>query len=196
MFAFSRRPSALLVAVLCAAVAVGFSVPDAPAPPPAQDGFHPLQQMFFLKKSKPAVERIGVIWKKGAPGQAAKLESMRRAAASIQGKLIVAYVSRPSEIASQYRQLTRKHDVEALWIVENDGLVDGSVPRQYLIENATKAGIPLLAPSKDWVTDGAPMAVEKQGDAFSILINEPAAAAAALSVPAEFKAQMHLVAAN
>ena len=197
------RLPAFLVSVALLVSTTGFT--EAPvsttAPTSSADfqssvDFHPMQQMFLLKKVKPDVQRIGVIWKKGVADQEAKLEAIRRAVATIQGKLFVAYVESKADVGGQFRQLARKHDVQALWVVENDGIVDAAAPRQYLIENAAKSGIPLLAPTEDWVSAGAPMAVRKEGDIFRILLNEPAANATSIKVPAKYKSQTKLIAAK
>jgi putative ABC transport system substrate-binding protein len=193
---FSRFvPLILLASVL--AVLPSQARPAAPSPPSLNDpGFHPIQQMYFLKKAKPDVERIGVLWKEGVGDQEEKLQTMQRAAAAIQGQLFLAYVESASDVGPQFRELTREHNIDALWIVENDGIVDAATPRQYLIANALKQGIPLVAPTEAWVSEGAPMAVRKIGNQFHIVLNERAAAATALEVPAEYESVTELVASN
>ena len=191
------RLPAFLVSVALLVSMAGFT--EAPVSTTASTSsvdFHPMQQMFLLKKVKPDVQRVGVIWKKGVADQEAKLEAIRRAVATIQGQLFVAYVESKSDVGGQFRQLARKHDVQVLWVVENDGIVDAGAPRQYLIENAAKHGIPLLAPTEDWVSAGAPMAVRKEGDTFRILLNEPAADATSIKVPAKYESQTKLIAAK
>lgn len=156
-----------------------------------------IQQLFLLKKLKPDVERIGIIWKKGLSNQESKLKTAKRAAASIQGKLFMGYVQDASDVAEQFRLLTRDHNVQALWIIENDGVVDGSTSKQYLIENAVKKGIPLLAPTSDWVDAGAPLSIAKSDGELELMMNEPAAAATGLEVPSEYESQATpVVAAN
>ena len=156
-----------------------------------------IRQLFVLDKMKPEVERVGLIWKKGVSGQEKTLRIAKRATASIDGKLFVAYVEGKSEVPEQFRTMTRKHDVQALWIVENDGIVSASTPQKYLIENAVKEGIPLLAPTKDWVDAGAPVAIGKTNGEVEIMLNEPAADATGLQVPNEYKSRTQpVVAAN
>lgn len=156
-----------------------------------------IQQLFLLKELKPDVERVGIIWKEGISKQDSKLETAKRAAASIKGKLFVGYAEKASDVAEQFRLLTRDHNVQALWIIENDGVVDGSTSKQYLIENAVKKGIPLLAPMSDWVDAGAPLSIAKSDGELELMINEPAAAATGLEVPSEYESQATpVVAAN
>lgn len=156
-----------------------------------------IQQLFLLKELKPDVKRVGIIWKEGIPKQDSKLETAKRAAASIKGKLFVGYAEKASDVAEQFRLLTRDHEVQALWIIENDGVVDGSTSKQYLIENSVKNGIPLLAPTSDWVDAGAPLSIAKSDGELELMINEPAAAATGLEVPSEYESQATpVVAAN
>ncbi len=197
MTALLPRPSTVLVIVALLVAAPGFATSSETAPPTATaSSFYPMQQMYFLKKIKPDVERVGVLWKKGVKNQEEKLQALRRATTSIQTTLYLAYVEQKSDIGNQFRELTRSHDVDVIWIVENDGIVDAATPKQFLIESALKRGIPLLAPTEDWVNAGAPVAVAKNGEDFQIVLNKPAAAATSLDVPAEYESLTKLVAAK
>lgn len=153
-----------------------------------------VQQMFFLNKMRSDVERVGLIWKQGAANQEQMIERANRAVASIEGKLYVGYVEDKSGVAEQFRVLTRKHDVQAIWVIENDGVVNASAPRKYLIKNTIKEGIPLVAPSRDWVDAGAPVTIAKNGGAIQILLNERAAEATALEVPEKYQSNTELIA--
>jgi len=154
-----------------------------------------VQQMFFLNKMRPDIERVGLIWKQGAANQEKMIERANRAVASIEGKLYVGYVEDESGVAEQFRVLTRKHDVQAIWVIENDGVVNASAPREYLIKNTIKEGIPLVAPSRDWVDAGAPVTIAESGGAIQILLNEQAAKATALEVPEKYQSNTELIAA-
>lgn len=154
-----------------------------------------VQQLFFLNKMNPDIERVGVIWKKGADNQDDKLQTAKRAAASIGGKLYVGYVTDRSEVAEQFRRLVSDHNVGAIWIVENDGIVDASAPREYLIKNTIEKGVPLLAPTTDWVDAGAPVTIAKSGGKAQIVLNEAAAKATGLQVPENLQPRTKLIAA-
>ena len=167
---------------------------DGPPPTTASQSAGLVQQMFFLNKMRPDVERVGLIWKKGAANQEKMIERANRAVAAIQGKLYVGYVEDKSGVAEQFRVLTRKHDVQANWVIENDGIVDASAPRKYLIKNTIRKGIPLVAPSRDWVDAGAPVTIAKSGGAIQILLNEQAAKATALKVPEKYQSNTELIA--
>ncbi|WP_103020213.1 ABC transporter substrate binding protein [Salinibacter altiplanensis] len=196
-----------LLSVLAAFLAMG-TMPTSTGPSPAASasadgpthaGPNPgaglVQQMFFLKKMRSDVKRIGLVWKRGAANQEKKIEQANRAVASIQGKLYVGYVEDASSVAEQFRLLTRKHDVQAIWVIENDGVVNASAPQKYLIKNTIKEGIPLLAPSQDWVSAGAPVAIMENNGSIQIMLNEQAAEATALDVPEKYQSNTKLVAA-
>ncbi len=197
-----RMRSLVLLPVLIAFI-VGGTVP-APSDTDPADGTTNVatgqsaglvQQMFFLNKMRPDVERVGLIWKRGVSGQEKTIERANRAVASIEGKLYVGYVEDKSSVAEQFRVLTREHDVQAIWIIENDGVVNASAPREYLIKNTIKQGIPLVAPSRDWVDAGAPVTIAENNGSVQILLNEQAAKATALEVPEEYQSNTELIAA-
>ena len=205
-YSFPPSPMYMRLSVLLvlAALLLG-AFPSGPPSSPPSDGavgvddgkVGLIQQIFFLNKMKPDVKRVGLIWKKGLPNQKDKLETAKRAVASIGGTLYVGYVEGASEVADQFRLLTRDHDVQALWIVENDGIVNASTPQKYLIENAIENGVPLLAPTQDWVHAGAPLAIAKPNGELQIMLNEPAATATGLQVPDKYKSKTKpVVAAN
>ena len=198
------RMRTLILLPVLAAFTAGGSFPIFPADqPPREDATRTevrsgpglVQQMFFLNKMRSDIERVGVIWKRGAKGQEQTIERANRAVASINGKLYVGYVEDKSGVAEQFRVLTREHDVQAIWILENDGVVNAAAPRKYLIKNTIRQGIPLLAPSRDWVDAGAPVAIDENNGAVQILLNEPAAKATALTVPEKYRSNTELIAA-
>ena len=173
----------------------GATPADAPRNATAGQSAGLVQQMFFLNKMRPDVERIGLIWKRGAADQEKTIERANRAVASINSKLYVGYVEDKSDVAEQFRVMTREHDVQAIWVIENDGVVNAAAPREYLIKNTIRQGIPLVAPSRDWVDAGAPVAIAKNGEAIQILLNEQAAKATALKVPEKYQSNTELIAA-
>jgi putative ABC transport system substrate-binding protein len=196
------RTLVLLPVLTVLTVGAGLPASSADQPPrediprtEARSGPGLVQQMFFLNKMRSDIERVGVIWKRGAKGQEQTIERANRAVASIKGKLYVGYVEDKSGVAEQFRVLTREHDVQAIWILENDGVVNASAPRKYLIKNTIRQGIPLLAPSRDWVDAGAPVAIDENNGAVQILLNEPAAKATALTVPKKYQSNTELIAA-
>lgn len=152
-----------------------------------QSPLTPIQQMFILKKMKPDIKRVGIIWAKNSPNHDALMPQIKRAAASANVKLFVAYPKNMQEVAPNFRELASTHKIQALWIVEEDQVVNNSVARNFLIKNATKSGIPILAPSKDWVTAGASVTMHRQNGEVQIIVNKAAAAATALTIPDKYK---------
>lgn len=149
----------------------------------------PIQQMFILKKIKPDVERVGIIWTEGADAHDELMPKIKRAAASNQVKLFVAYVNRPEDVSAHFRELTGKHDIQTLWIPDDSGVLQADLARSYLIKQTTKSGIPILAPSQEWVQAGASVALRKEDGDIRIVLNEAAALATSITVPDEFEDQ-------
>ena len=171
--------------VVKGALLVAALVVTAFAPATLSNDVAPMQQMFIMKEVKPDLHRVGIIWKKGAYDEE-KLTKIRRASTSLQVQLFLAEVSELSDIAPQFRNMTRTHKIEALWVVGNDGLVDSSIGKSFLIESTVKAGIPLFAPSQDWVNAGAFLAVTKGADGLALFVNQSAAGALSLTVPEKY----------
>ncbi len=145
----------------------------------------PMQQMYIMKEIQPDIERLGIIWNKATHDEEILLK-IRRAGTSMKVQLFLAEVSDLSDIAPQFRILTRKHNVQAIWVIKNDGLVDSSIGKDYLIKNAVKAGIPLFAPSEDWVGEGAFIAMIKQDGGIHLVVNKSVADALSLAVPEKY----------
>jgi len=191
------RTLSLLVAVTIVTVGLTVSPSSQTASPTkaaSESEVGLVQQMYFMNQISEEVSRVGLIWKRGIDNQEKKLEAAKRAVASVQGKLFVGYVEGKGDVAEKFRLLTREHDVQVLWVLENDGVVDASAPREYLIKNSIEEGIPLVAPTEDWVNAGAPVAFKKVNGEIQILLNEPAAKATAVKVPDKHQENTRLIA--
>lgn len=175
---FSRSLIAWIVA-LC------FGITTASAAPPLT----PIQQMYVLKEMKPDMERVGVIWRKDAPNHDKLMPQIQRAAAASGVKIFMAYANSIQDVAPSYRALKQKHNIDVLWIIEDETPMNSSVARNFLIKTATENGVPILAPSKAWVDAGAPVSLQKAGDDIQIIVNKAAAAATALTVPEDYNTQ-------
>ncbi|MFW5973238.1 MAG: ABC transporter substrate-binding protein, partial [Bacteroidota bacterium] len=68
--------------------------------------------------------------------------------------------------------------------------------RNFLIKTATGGGIPVLAPSADWVREGAHIMMHSDGSGVRLVVNKRAADAASLSIPEQYSAQTEFLAAN
>lgn len=178
-----RILAVVFVVIACAA----FSVPAQPELPTLA----PLQQMFLFKELRPQTERVGVFVEKGADEQLMK--QIRQAAAATQVKVYVAEVVGLSDIAPGFRSLVREHRVDAVWVVTDDGTMASDAARTYLIEQAAKAGVPVLAPTKAWVDAGASVCLVQEGSELRIVLNQAAATLADIDVPSKYSAQTDMV---
>lgn len=155
----------------------------------------PMQQMFIMKELKPDIQRLGIIWA-SAGSDEEKMLKIRRAGTSLKMQLFLAEIGGLSDIAPQFRTLKQTHNIQALWIVENDGLVDSSTGKGFLIKNALQAGIPIFAPSEDWVNAGACATMTKKDGGIHLVVNETAAKALSISVPEKYLERTQFLASN
>ncbi len=165
------RPLSLLGAVLLVAMFA--------APQTASAQLSNLQKMYVFGQLVPDIERVGVI----AAASNGDDSSINRAVSSIGATLYIAEVESRREVAPAFRELTRTHNVESIWIVTEDEVVGQASARQFLIENTTRAGIPLLAPDASWVDEGATVSVVQTGDDIGLVVNEAVLQALSLTIP-------------
>ena len=95
-----------------------------------------------------------------------------------------------------FRDLVRTNDIDVLWIVGDDKVVDSDIARKFLIKSATEHGIAVFAPSEKWVNAGAAVALAKDGDSIRLLVNKAAAQATALSIPEKYLERTQYLASN
>lgn len=155
----------------------------------------PLQQVFIMKELKPGVERVGVIWDKNE-NHDDLMPQIQRAGAAAGVKIVIGAVSDFKEIAPMFRDLVRTNDIDVLWIVGDDKVVDSDIARKFLIKSATEHGIAVFAPSEKWVNAGAAVALAKDGDSIRLLVNKAAAQATALSIPEKYLERTQYLASN
>lgn len=173
--------SALFAAlILCSSLSVAHA---------SSDPLSPIQQLYILKEIRPDIERVGIIWATDSPQHDALMPSVKRAASASGVKVYVAYVDGMRDVASSYRTLRREHNIDVLWVLEDDDTVGSNVGRNYLIRQATQQGVPLVAPTADWVDAGAPISFQRLDGGIRVLLNEAAAAATALTVPDKYETQ-------
>ncbi len=165
-------------------------------PDPLNEGPTPLQQMFIIKELSPDIERIGIIWDKTASKEENMMRQLQRGSASTGLKVFVADVGELKEVAPQFRLLLREHQIQALWIVEDHGLFESGVVRSFLIEKATRAALPIFAPSETWINEGASVAVRKGADGIRLLVNRAAAEAVSLQIPPKYLERTEYFALN
>ncbi len=163
---------------------------------PASAQVSPQQQMFLMKELKPDAAKVGIIWKAGVANREELLLQIQRSATSTGIKVFVSEVKDLKDVAEQYRNLVRTHGIQMLWIVENDGVVNDAASRKFLIKSAMEARIMLVAPSNDWVNEGACVAIKKQDDAIGLVVNKAAAEALSISVPEKYRERTQFLAMN
>lgn len=156
----------------------------------------PIQQLFVIKELKPDLERIGILWNESAVDTGTLLPQIQRAGASTGIQVIIANVAEMKDIAPTYRMLVRDNDVQALWIISDDGTVDSDIGRSYLIKNATQQGIPIFAPTELWVNEGASVAFKKVENVVALVVNQAAANALSLTIPEKYLERTQFLAMN
>jgi len=173
----TARTTACLLALV-----VGLTAASSPAP--SYGTASPAQQLFMMKEVKPDLARIGIIWDGRADD--AVLQQALRAAQGYGVQVFRASVERNQDVGSAFRELHRTHRVQALWVITDTGLIAAEPTRSFLVREATRAGLPILAPSAGWVRDGAPLAVVAQGEGVRLVVNRTVAHALSLQVPAKY----------
>lgn len=148
----------------------------------------PMQQVFVLNEIKPDLDRIGVIWTEQTPDHDEVIDNIHRATANADAELVVHYAEEVQDVAPGYRELRADHDVQVVWVFDERSAASEATAREYLIENTVQDGIPLLAPTEEWVGAGASLSIQNsaEGD-VRILMNEQAAAATGVSIPDEYR---------
>ena len=156
----------------------------------------PMQQLFLIKELNPGIERIGVIWDKNSAQRDQVLPQLQRASAATGIKVVVAEVTSLQEVAPQFRTLQREHQVQAIWILEDAGLLGQAATRSFLIKNATQAGMPVFAPSETWLKEGACVSWKKDADGIRLLVNKAVADAMGITIPPKYQDRTAFLAMN
>ncbi len=156
----------------------------------------PIQQLFLIKELKPDITRIGVIWDKNAANRDKILPQLERASAATGIKVVVGEVASLQEVAPQFRTLLRDHRIEALWILEEEGLLGQGIARSFLIKSATQAGMPVFAPSETWLKEGACVTWRKDAEGIRLVVNKAVAEAMGITIPAKYQDRTAFLAMN
>jgi ABC-type uncharacterized transport system substrate-binding protein len=138
----------------------------------------------MLREVKPGLQRVGIVW--DVRGDEAVLQQALRAAQGYGVQVFRANVERNQDVGPAFRELHRTHRVQAVWVITDQGLVAAEPSRSFLVREAARAGVPVLAPSAGWVQSGAPIAVVAQGDGVRLVVNRAAADALSLTIPAKY----------
>ncbi len=177
-----RKPALLLPALLLLVAATPLGLEPA----------GPNQQLFVLKTLKPDVKSVGLLVSARFAGDEAAMNGVRRAAAGAGFKIYLGTIETVRDVAAKFRDL-KGEGVDAIWVVEGDGIMGDRATRTFLIENTTRGRMPLLAPTEAWVTEGATAAVEKGGSGLNVAVNSKVLAALSISVPESLKSSATVV---
>ncbi len=188
-----KRHATLSLSVVLLLLVAASPAKPAPDDDPGTQSPSPLQQLFLLKKMKPGTKKVGIIWKKGSANHAALMPDIKRGSASTGIKAVVSYVQSPADVGPALRALVSQHNVDVLWVVENDGLVNKPAARSFLIEKSLKKGIPLMAPTADWVSAGATLSFKNGASGIVVVVNKAAAKAFSITVPAKYQSTAQFV---
>lgn len=165
------------------------------APAPMEEGVTPLQQMYVMKEIKPNLERVGILINSSNNNEET-MRAIRQASASLNVQIFLAEIGSLPDIAPKFRWLMQEHKVQMLWILEDESVLGSSHGRGFLIQNALKAGVPILAPSKVWVDEGACMTMTKDADGIKLIVNKTAADALSITVPDAYAQRTQFLAAE
>ena len=157
----------------------------------------PLQQLFVLKEIQPDIERVGIIWTEDRASASGLLTQIQQASAWTGITVFLSYTKEITDVAPAYRDLIRKNDVQAIWILDDeDPIVSSRIGREFLIKNTASQGIPLIAPTSGWVENGAHISFFHDGSTVRLTVNKRSADAAALSIPQRYHERTEFLAVN
>lgn len=157
----------------------------APATPEADD-MTAAQQLFMVKQLLPDAAHVGLVWSTKIPDANQKMDLLKRTAANLGVTLYLASVEDLKDVGPEVRRIVRDYNLDAVLITHNDGLVDQGAAKQFIITHALQNRLPLFAPSTDWVEAGAAVAFHRVEKDVHLAVNEQAARATKLAVPASF----------
>ncbi len=164
---------------------------------PIDPNVSPLQQLFVLKEIRPDIERIGIIWHEPNAKNSGLLPQIHQASAATGIKVFLSYAAEITDVAPAYRDLIRRNEVQAIWIVDGgDPIVSSRIGRGFLIKNTASQGLPLIAPDEGWVEDGAHISFFHDGTNVRMKVNKRSADAANMTIPVAYLERTDFLAAN
>lgn len=156
----------------------------------------PLQQLYVMKELVPNLQTVGLIWKQSSVNSGELLPKIQRAAAATSVKVVIADAEELREIAEKFRDLTDNYRIQALWIITNDDLTGSSLGQDFLIKNSVIKGIPIFAPSTDWVSKGACATLLNEGGSVKLFVNKKTADVLKIKIPEKYMATTQFLATN
>ena len=153
---------------------------------PSADDMTAAQQLYMVKQLVPDAAHVGLLWSSKIPDADQKMEVLKRTAANLGVTLYLASVEEIKDVGPEVRRIVGDYDLDAILITYNDGLVDHGAAKQFIITHALQNRLPLFAPTTDWVESGAAVAFHRVEKEVHLAVNEQAARATNLNVPASF----------
>ncbi len=152
---------------------------------PGENDITPKQYLFMIKELVPGIQTVGIL-RSSSSEMGNWVEKIERAAAVMQVKVVIAGVADLKDVAKQFKNLIETHNIQALWVFEDDQVLNSTVSRKYLIKNANLSKIPLFAPSVDWINEGGCVNLTKEGGKVQLRVNEKTARILNLSIPEKY----------
>jgi ABC-type uncharacterized transport system substrate-binding protein len=143
-----------------------------------------LQQFYVMKAFAPNVDKVGVLVSQ-TPAAEFK-DKLGRASAAVGVQAVISVVAGLNDLSRAYQELVTNYRVRFIWIPPEDAVLCSDVARDYLVRKAVTEGVGILAPSKQWVAQGATLYVGLDGEKVKPYYNSRALQALGLTVPDKF----------
>lgn len=156
----------------------------------------PLQQLYVMKELISELHTVGIILNKDKVDRESLLPRLQRASAQLGLKLVIAEIKELRDIATNFRNLTDNHQVKAVLILDNDDIIGSEIGKKYLIKQSTLNNIPLFAPAREWVNEGALLYIYKEGNKTALYVNKKTAEVLSVTIPEKYLENTQFFAMN
>lgn len=143
----------------------------------------PLQQIYIMKQFFPELKCVGVLWNENVVDTNKLYPQLERASAQFGIKIVVSNVQQMKDVPTEFKNLKQKHNIQVLWVIGDDEILNGEVSRKYLIKQSIFSNLPLFAPSNLWVNEGAFISIIKEGNATKLFVNQQTAKVLSINIP-------------
>lgn len=156
----------------------------------------PLQQLFVIKALVPDVHIVGILVNKHTVDKNTLLPRLKRASAQVGVKVVIAEIGELKDIAKNFRELKNTHHVDTILIPGTDEIIGSEIGKKYLIKQTILNNIPLFAPTREWVSEGALLHIYKEGNKTALFVNKKTAEVLAVSIPQKYLENTRFFAMN
>ncbi len=156
----------------------------------------PLQQLYVMRELISDLHTVGILMNKNAVDGKTILPRLQRASAQMGLKIVIAEIEKLSDIAKRFRNLTDNHQVEAVLILGNDNIISSEISKKYLIKQTILNNIPLFAPAREWVSEGAFLHIYKEGNKTVLFVNKKTAEVLSVTIPEKYLESTRFFALN